>query len=185
MKKILIIKAHPREASFCNGLVEKYIAGAKANDAEIKTLDLRDLELEPWLKYDWSRNHNSLPASEDRERSKELIAWSDHVVFAYPTYWSMPPALLTLFIEMVIVSRFAFKYHKPFFGVTPRWDRLLKGRTATLISTMDAPPIFMKFHDLDPGGKMMKDVTRFTGVKLVGKHYFGPVVLSSEKKREE
>ncbi len=67
----------------------------------------------------------------------------------------------------------------------PRWDRLLKGRIATLISTMDAPPIFMKLHDLDPGGKMMKDVTRFTGVKLVGKHYFGSVVLSSEKKREE
>jgi putative NADPH-quinone reductase len=39
-EKILIIKAHPREASFCNGLVEKYIIGAKTNDAEIKTLDL-------------------------------------------------------------------------------------------------------------------------------------------------
>jgi putative NADPH-quinone reductase len=118
------------------------------------------------------------------ERSKELIAWSDHIVFAYRTYWSMPPALLTLFIEMVIVSRFAFKCHKPLFGVTPRWDRLLNGRTATLISTMDAPPIFMKLHDLDPGGKVMKDVTRLTGIKLVGKHYFGSVVLSSEKKRK-
>jgi putative NADPH-quinone reductase len=143
------------------------------------------LELEPWLKYDCSRNHNSLPASEDLERSKELIAWSNHVVFAYPTYWSTPTALLTFFIEMVIVSRFAFKYHKPLFGVFPRWDRLLKRRTATPISTMDAAPISMKFHDLDPGGKMMKDVTRFTGVRLVGKHYFGSVVLSSEKKREE
>ncbi len=114
MKKILIIKAHPRESSFCNALIERYVSGAKANDAEIRTLDLRDLELEPWLKYDWSRNHDSLPASEDLERSKELIAWSDHIVFAYPTYWSMPPALLTLFVEMVIVSRFAFKYHNPF-----------------------------------------------------------------------
>ena len=98
MKKILIVKAHPRASSFCNALIERYTSGAKANDAEIRTLNLRDLELEPWLKYDWSRNHDSLPASEDLE--------------------------------------------------------------------------------------MMKDVTRFTGVKLVGKHYFGSVVLSSEKKRE-
>lgn len=30
----------------------------------------------------------------------------------------------------------------------------------------------------------MKDVTRFTEIKLVGKHYFGSVVLSSEKRRE-
>ena len=43
----------------------------------------------------------------------------------------MPPALLTLYIEMVIVSRFAFKYHKPLFGVIPRWDRLLRSHRDT------------------------------------------------------
>lgn len=182
--KILIIKSHPREVSFCNDLVEKYVAGAKDRNAEINVLDLKDLALEPWLKYDWGRNHNSIPTSPDLERAKQLIAWSDHLVFAYPTYWAMPPALLALFIEMVIVSGFAFKYHKPLFHMIDRWDRLLKGRTAKILATMDAPPIFMKFHDHDPGGKMMGDVLKFTGVKLTGKYYFGSVVLSTEKERE-
>jgi NAD(P)H dehydrogenase (quinone) len=185
MKKILIIKGHPREDCFCNTLVERYIAGTKANNVEIKILDLRELELEPWLKYDWDRNHNSIPTSEDLERAKKLIAWGDHLVFAYPTYWAMPPALLTLFIEMIIVSGFAFKYHKPLFGGIPQWDRLLRGRTATILPTMDSPPIFMALHDQDPGGKMMRDVLRFTGVKLKKKYYFGSVVLSTEEHRKK
>lgn len=67
------------------------MAGAVENAAEIKTLDLRDLALEPWLKYDWGRNHNSIPSSDDLERSEEFIAWSQYLVFAYPTYWAMPP----------------------------------------------------------------------------------------------
>lgn len=185
MKKILIVKAHPREVSFCNSLVDQYIAGAKKGDVEIRTLDLRDLELEPWIKYDWDRNHHSVPSSPDIEKAKEWIGWSEHLVFAYPTYWAMPPALLTLFIELIIVSGFAFKYHKPRLGVIPKWDRLLKGRTATILSTMDAPPFFMKLHDRDPGGKMMHDVLTFTGVAVTGKHYFGSVVLSTEGRKQD
>lgn len=185
MNKILVIKAHPREASFCNALVERYIEGAKLNKAKIETLDLIDLALEPWLKYDWGRNHNSKPTSPDLERSKELIDWSNHISFFYPTYWATPPALLILFIEMVIVSGFAFKYHKPLWHTVPRHDKLLKGRTATIMSTMDSPPFMMKLHDRDPGGKMMNDVLRFTGIKLTGKHYFGSVVMSTEKERSQ
>jgi NAD(P)H dehydrogenase (quinone) len=124
VKRMLIIKCHPREVCFCNDLVARYIAGAKDNAAEIKILDLKDLELEPWLKYDWGRNHNSIPTSKDLDQAKEFITWSQHIVFAYPTYWAMPPALLALFIEMVIVSGFAFKYHKPIFDMIPQWDRL-------------------------------------------------------------
>lgn len=185
MKKILIIKAHPREASFCNALADRYIEGMKQSAVETETLDLKDLALEPWLKYDWGRNHNSKPTSPDLERSKELISWSSHIAFFYPTYWATPPALLILFIEMVVVSGFAFKYHKPILKLIPRRDKLLKGRTATIMSTMDSPPFMMKLHDRDPGGKMMNDVLRFTGIKLTGKHYFGPVVMSTEEERSK
>ena len=184
MKKILIIKGHPREESFCNAIVEKYIEGARVNNAEIRTLNLRELALEPWLKYDWSRNHDSLPDSPDLERSKEFVTWSEHIVFAYPTYWAGPPALVKLWLEMVITAHFAFRYKKPFLGKLPRWNRLLKGRTATIISTMDAPPFIMDWVDLDPGGKMLHDILRFCGVKLKRKYYVGSVVLSDEKRRK-
>lgn len=116
MKKILIIKGHPREESFCNALVKKYIEGVEGNNVEIKILNIKDLALEPWLKYDWGKNHDSVPLSEDLKNAKDLIMWSNHLVFAYPTYWAGLPALLKLFLEVIITSGFAFKYHKPFLG---------------------------------------------------------------------
>jgi len=184
-KHILIIKGHPREKSFCNDLVEQYKIGVETNNTEVKILNLKDLELEQWLKYDWGNNHDSVPASKDLDASKELIKWSDHIVFAYPTYWAGPPALVKLFLEMIIVTGFAFKYKKPFFGKIPHWNGLLKGRTATVMSTMDAPSIVMHLIDRDPGGKMMNDILRFVGIKLKNKYYFGSVVMSTEKKREK
>lgn len=184
MRKLLIIKGHPREESFCNALVGKYIEGAKTNPGmEVRVLDIKDLKLEPWLKYDWDRNHDSIPLSDDLTEAKELVTWCDHMVFAYPTYWAGPPALVKLFLEVVITAHFAFRYKKPFLGKLPHWQRLLKGRTATLIVTMDAPPFIMDLVDLDPGGKMMHDILRFTGVKLRKKYHFGSVVMSSLEKR--
>lgn len=185
MKNVLIIKGHPREESFCNALVERYIEGAKTNDVEIRSLDLRELALEPWLKYDWSRNHDSLPESPDLAHSKELVTWSDHIIFAYPTYWAGPPALVKLFLEMVITAHFAFRYQKPFLKKIPHWNKLLKGKSATIISTMDAPPVIMSLIDLDPGGKMLHDILRFCGIRLKRKYYVGSIVLSSEKQREQ
>lgn len=185
MKKILIIKAHPREVSLCNALADQYVEGAKNAGAEIKILSLKDLKLEEWLKYDWGHNHDSVPSSNDIKYSQELVSWSNHIVFTYPIYWAMPPALLSLFFEMIMTSSFAFKYHKPLFGIIPVWDKLLKGRTASIISTMDAPPFFMELYDQDPSGKMIRDVLRFAGVKLKHKHYFGSVVMSSQSRKEK
>ncbi len=181
MKKILVIKGHPRDICFCNQLVDQYIEGAKKEYAEVKVLNIHELQLEPWLKYDWDRNHDSIPFSDDLKQAQELIKWSDHIMIAYPTYWAGPPAIVKLFIEVIVTSGFAFKYYQPLWGIIPRWHRLLKGRTATIISTMDAPPIFMNVVDRDPGGKMMFDVLSFVGIKLKHKYYFGSVILRVKK----
>lgn len=181
MKKILIIKGHPRTDCFCNDLVDQYIEGAKTRDVEVRVLSLNELPLEPWLKYDWDLKHEAMPLSDELKRAQEMILWSDHMLFAYPTYWTAPPALVKLFLEAVVTSGFAFKYFKPLFGVIPRWHRLLKGRTASILSTMDAPPSFMNIIDRDPGGKMMFDTLEFVGIHLKHKYYFGPIVLQIEK----
>jgi len=60
---------------------------------------------------------------------------------------------------------------------------LLSGKTARILVTMDSPPFYMNWMEGDPGGKMMKDIMRFTGIKFIGKHYFGSVKTSINKKR--
>jgi putative NADPH-quinone reductase len=67
-----------------------------------------------------------------------------------------------------------------------RWDKLLKGKSARVISTMDAPPWYYRWIIGNPGGKIMKKgILGFSGIKVVGTTYFGSVKLSTEKQRED
>ncbi|NCN99725.1 NAD(P)H-dependent oxidoreductase [Candidatus Falkowbacteria bacterium] len=185
MKKILIIKTHTRDESFCNALTDKYIAGAREAKNEIEIINLKDLSLEPWLKYGHNAHDNlKLELFPDLLQAQKLILWSDHIVFSYPTYWSAPPALLKIFFETILTPGFAYKYHKSFYNIIPCWDKLLKGRTATIISTMDSPAFFTKFLDPDAGGKMMRSSLSFVGIKLKKKYYFGSVRMSNDKKKQ-
>ncbi len=181
MKKILIIKSHPKKDSFCNALVEKYIEGTKKSGNKIEIIDLKNLNLEKYLKYEHKGNPKLSP---DLLDAQKLIKWADHLVFAYSTWWGTPPALLKVFIEIVFESGFAYKYPKS--GKSFKIDKLLTGKSARLIATMDIPPLFNSLFGGDSGGKMMKRaVLNFCGVKPVYKNYFGSVKLSSEEKRKK
>jgi len=181
MKKILVIKAHTRKDSFCNALAGEYIMGVKEKGHNVKVLDLRNLELEQYLKYEHNENPK-LP--KNLQNTQKLITWADHLVFTYPTWWATPPALLKLFFEIIFEPGFAFKY-KESPGTIPKWDKLLSGKTSRIIVTMDSPPFYMNWIVGDPGGKMMKDIVTFTGMKFIGKHYFGSVKTSTIEKREK
>jgi len=179
MKKILIIKAHPRENSFCNALADKYIEGAIESNNDTEVVNLKDLGLSKFLECNYSEN-TALPI--ELLNVQKLITWADHLVFVYPTWWATPPALLKVFVETVFTSGFAYKYKQNTHRVT--WDKKLKGRSARIIATMDAPPWYYKLFIGDPGFKMMKNgILNFCGIKPVYKNYFGSVKLSSKVQR--
>jgi putative NADPH-quinone reductase len=75
---------------------------------------------------------------------------------------------------------FAFNYR----GNSPWWDRLLRGRTARMIVTMDAPAWFFRMLYGKPGHNAMKKmVLEFCGIKPVKITSFGSVKGSNEKQR--
>lgn len=181
MKKILVIKAHPKEKSFCNALTDKYIQGVEKSGNEVKVLNLKELDLEKYLKNTYDA---SFELSPDIKYAQQLILWADHLVFSYPIWWATPPALLKVFVEVAFQPGFAYKYIEDPYRV--KWDKLLKGRTGRLVATMDAPPIFYNLLVGDPGGKMMiNGILSFCGVSPVKKSYFGSVNTSNEKKKQE
>ena len=74
MKKILVVKAHPRGDSFCNALTDQYTAGAIKTGNEIKAIDLRKFGLEGSLK----NGHNPSPElTPDLQNAQQLIVGSD------------------------------------------------------------------------------------------------------------
>jgi putative NADPH-quinone reductase len=74
--------------------------------------------------------------------SQEAIKWSEHIVWVFPTWWLGIPALMKGFIDRAFVPGFGFKYKKD----SIFWNKLLKGKSSSLIITMDAPYIFNLFR---------------------------------------
>jgi 1,4-dihydroxy-2-naphthoate octaprenyltransferase len=117
---------------------------------------------------------------EDITRAKKLIKWADHLVFVYPIWWGMMPALLKGFLDRVFVPGFAF------YEVVPNdYRKLLVNKTAQLIITMDTPLAIYKLFIGAPGTKAMKIATlQFCGIAPVRTLHFSGVKHSRALERE-
>ena len=133
MKKILIIDGHPNPESFNAALSHAYLEGAeKQGDTMVNVLALRELNFDLVLHYGYQKRTNLEP---DLLRAQQLLREADHTVWIYPTWWGGMPALLKGFIDRVFLPGFSFQYREN----SQLWDKLMKGKTARVITTMDAP----------------------------------------------
>ncbi|WP_310556407.1 NAD(P)H-dependent oxidoreductase [Flavobacterium sp.] len=179
MKNILIINGHPDKESFCFALAESYKMGADKANANVKLVHLIDLKFNPILTFGYRKISELEP---DLLAVQKDILWADHFVFVYPNWWATFPALLKGFIDRVFVPNFAFKYREN----SPFWDKLLKGKTARLIVTMDTPSWYYWFINRSPGHNAIKiGVLEFCGIKPVKISVFSPIKSSNDGKREK
>ena len=161
MKNVLLILGHPRKESLCGALAEKYQVGAETAGHTVKTIYLGNLKFDPILRNGYEQPQELEP---DLGKAQKQITWADHLVFVYPTWWGALPALLKGFIDRVFLPGFAFEYHEGSMG----WDRLLTGKSAQLIVTMDSPPWYYRWVSRMPGHhQMKKTILEFSGVKPV------------------
>ncbi len=178
MKQILIINGHPRKDSFNFVIAETYKKSAIRTGVSVKVLNVIDLEFEAF-----QTKFKDYDAPKDIINARGLIAEADHIVWVYPIWWYSMPAILKAFIEQTFVSGFAFEYLKS--DKILKWNKLLKNKTFSIISTMDAPPLFYKTIIKDAGGKFLKESMKFCGMKFKSRIYFGSVKLSSEEQRKK
>jgi len=161
MKKVLLILGHPDKESFCGSLAESYRRGARRAGAEIDTINLADLNFDPILHRGYREIQELEP---DLVRAQERIKWAEHLVFVYPTWWATMPALLKGFLDRTLLPGFAFKYREN----SPFWDKYLTGRSARVITTMDAPAWYNFLIYGNAGQKAMKRATlQFCGIDPV------------------
>lgn len=175
--KILIINGHPDKLSFCFALAQSYNKGALSTGAECKLINLIDLKFNPILNYGYRVVSELEP---DLLRAQQDILWAEHIVLVYPNWWGTYPALLKGFFDRIFLPNFAFKYHpKSVF-----WDKLLKGRSARLIVTMNTPKWYYWLIYRSPGNNsMQKSILQFCGISPVNITSLGVVKLSDGKKR--
>ncbi len=177
-KRVLVICGHPRRNSFCHALADAYAEGAERVGADVRRLDVVDLDFDIHV-----RNHspNQQPCEEDIATARELITWAQHIVFAYPTWWGTMPALLKGFLDRVLTPGYAFDETDD----PAVWKRLLEGRTAHLLVTMDTPPWVYRFIYGQPGHNAMRKATLgFCGIEPVFITSFGPIKPASDLQRK-
>ena len=159
-KKILVILGHPDEESFCGALAKAYIEGAKDSGNEVHTINLGELKFDPVLWKGYSKIQELEP---DLVNAQELMQWSNHIVFIYPNWWGTMPALMKGFFDRAFLPGFAFKYRDN----SSFWDKLLSGRTAHLIVTMDTPSWYYRWIYRRPGhNEMKRTILGFCGIKV-------------------
>ncbi len=177
--KILVILGHPDTDSFCAVLASAYAASATASGYEVRELKLGELQFDPVLWHGYNRRQELEP---DLVRAQELIQWSNHLVFVYPNWWGAMPALMKGFFDRVFLPGFAFKYRDG----SVFWDKLLSGRTAHLIVTMDTPAWYYRWIYHRPGhNEMKRTILGFCGIKVVQLTELAPVRGSTPQAREK
>ena len=159
MKKILIINGHPDKKSYTAALTKAYAKGARTQ-AEVEVLYFADLEFDLILHHAYKSRTELEP---DLLRAQALLKEADHTVWLYPTWWGGMPALLKGFIDRVFLPGFSFKYREN----SPFWDKLMKGKTARVITTMDSPIWYYRLAYSSAGHKAVKRIILgFCGFKV-------------------
>lgn len=178
MKKILIINGHPNAGSLGNALHLAYRAGALESNAEVNEIRIGELQFNPNLQYGYQQRTELEP---DLLLAWEKIQWADHLVWIHPVWWGGWPAIMKGFVDRLFLPGMAFKYREN----SVWWDKLLAGKTARIITTMDQPTWYYRLMSGAPSIRQLKNSTLgFCGVKPVRVTAFGPVRGASATKIE-
>lgn len=180
IKRILIIVGHPRKKSLSYSFADEYTRAAKKSGYEIKRLNLADMKFDVVLHDDYKRTEDLEP---DLKKAKKLIKWANHLVFIYPTWWGTMPALLKGFIDRIFLPGFAYSYKKSSRKFNPFPERLLKGKSARIITTVGGSRLLYMFFT-NPGTWGLRNfVLYFSGIRPVHVTTFSMVYPGMNKKR--
>ena len=179
MKKIALINGHPNNESFNFALAEAYKNGAENSGTEIKEIIIRDLDFNPNLQFGYQKRIDLEP---DLIKAWEIIQWADHLVWVHPVWWGGLPAVTKGFIDRLFLPGLAFKYREN----SVWWDKLLTGKTAHIITTLDQPSWYYRiFYGRPSINQLKKSTLEFCGIKPVKVTYIGIIKNAKEEQRKK
>lgn len=140
--RIYLLLAHPDSESFNGALADAYAEAALAAGHEIRRQNIGELTFDPVL---WKGYREVQPLEPNLVAAQENLRWCERWVIFYPVWWDSVPALLKGFFDRVLNANFGYKYHER----GPFWDKLLKGRSAHIVATSDAPTLWLQYRNSD------------------------------------
>jgi len=138
--KVVIIFNHPYEGSFCNAILKSVTLGLQKGNHEIDLIHLDKDNFNPVM------TANDLKAFRDKKpvdskviEYKERIEQADHLIFIFPIWWELMPAMTKGFVDKVIFPGVAYDYtNTNNTKMKPLW---IKVKSVTMITTMNTPKL--------------------------------------------
>lgn len=110
----------------------------------------------------------------------DKIKWADHLVWIHPVWWGGLPAITKGFIDRLFLPGFAFQYRENSIW----WDKLLKGKTGHIITTIDQPGYYYRWMYGRPSiNQLKKSTLQFCGISPVKVTTLGVVKTSTQELR--
>ena len=178
-KKIVIINGHPNKESLNLQFANAYKRGAQATSAEVQEITISGLKFNPNLEFGYQKRTDLEP---DLLEAWEKIKWADHLVWIHPVWWGGLPAIMKGFIDRLFLPGFAFQFKEN----SIFWDKLLKGKTAHIITTLDQPSwYYWLMYGRPSVNQLKKSTLQFCGINPVKVSYFGVIKNSKETTRQQ
>jgi NAD(P)H dehydrogenase (quinone) len=178
-QNITVVLGHPKSDSYCGALASSYVDAAQAAGHAVKLFKVGDMAFDPTLHNGYDQTQALEPSLKEIQ---EAISWAQHLVFVYPVWWGSMPSLLKGLLDRMLLPGYAFKYRKD----SKRVEKLLPGRSAHVIMTMDTPPWYYRLVYRRPAyWQMRKTILEFCGIAPVQFTSFGPIAQSTTASREK
>ncbi len=165
-KKIFILLGHPDTDSFNGTLASEYEKGAMEAGHDVRRQNVGEMQFDPILHKGYKVAQELEP---DLVSFQENIRWCDHFVIFYPSWWSTMPALLKGLFDRTWLSGFAYR----FIAKGQFWQKLLKGKSASIFVTSDSVPLIQRIIFGDTTNEIRKGILWFSGFRPIRVRQFG------------
>lgn len=167
-KSVVIINGNPaqKRRALCVALAEAYGEGATAAGGRAAVFHLKDLRFDPILHEGYAEDQALEP---DLLALRQAMVAADHLVFVFPIWHGMTPALFKAFLDRVITRGFAFNYKHGW----PVPTDALRGKTAEILLTCSMPAFMYRYLSGAYASRALKATLKLCGVKTQRVSVFG------------
>jgi putative NADPH-quinone reductase len=179
--KVLLIVAHPSQASFNHAIATTCSRVLNENGHEVMAHDLYEEGFNPILPFSEFPKDAMVPA--DIRRHCDELSQADGIVVVHPNWWGQPPAILKGWVDRVVRPGVAYEFLDGDKGEgVPRG--LLRARCAIIFNTSNTGSVREKTIFGDPLEAIWRNcVFALGGVPTIHRRMFNIVVTSSEAER--
>ncbi|HTE31668.1 MAG TPA: NAD(P)H-dependent oxidoreductase [Chryseolinea sp.] len=138
--KVVVVFNHPYDGSYCNAILQSVIAGIRKGNHEVDVIHLDKDGFNPVMTAEDLKAYKCQNSIDPKVLEyKSRIDQADHLIFIFPIWWELMPALTKGFIDKVIFPGVAYEYgNKNHTRMNPLW---IKIKGITMITTMNSPGI--------------------------------------------